>query len=63
MHTLGRRSLVAAADIPSGTLITTGMLVTKRPGYGIAPKHIQLVVGRRATLDISYDDVITWEMV
>jgi len=63
MFTLGRRSLVATQDIPAGTLITAEMLVAKRPGYGIAPKHLELVVGRRASVDIESDDVITWEMV
>lgn len=63
MFTLGRRSLVATQDIPAGTTITAEMLVAKRPGYGIAPKHMKLVIGRRAATDIEYDDVITWEMV
>ncbi len=62
-YTLARRSLVATRDIPAGTLITAEMLVAKRPGYGIAPKHLELVVGRRATVDIEFDDVVTWEMV
>jgi sialic acid synthase SpsE len=35
----------------------------KRPGFGIAPKHLDLVVGRRATVDIEYDDILTWDMV
>ena len=63
MFKLGRRSLVAAADIPAGTVITAEMLVAKRPGYGIPPKHLELVVGRRAAVDVECDDVITWEMV
>ncbi len=63
MFTLGRRSLVATRDIPTGTVITAEMLVAKRPGYGIAPKHIELVIGRRAASDIESDDVITWEML
>lgn len=63
MFRLGRRSLVAARDIPAGTAITADMLVAKRPGYGIAPKHLQLVVGRHAAIDIESDDVVTWEMV
>ena len=63
MYTLARRSIVAAVDIPAGTEITREMLTTKRPGYGIKPKELELVVGRRARVDIEYDDVITWEMV
>ena len=35
----------------------------QRPGFGIAPKHIDLVVGRHARVDIAVEDVITWEMV
>jgi sialic acid synthase SpsE len=49
--------------MPASTLITAEALVAKRPGYGIAPKHFELVVGRWAVVDIEGDDVITWEMV
>ena len=63
MYTLARRSIVAAADIPAGTEITREMLTTKRPGYGIKPKDLELLVGRSARVDIEFDDVITWEMV
>jgi sialic acid synthase SpsE len=63
MYTLARRSLIAATDIPAGTAITREMLTVKRPGYGIAPKHLDLVVGRVARRDIEFDDVVTWEMV
>ena len=63
MYTLARRSLIAATDIPAGTEITREMLTVKRPGYGIPPKQLELVVGREARVDIEFDDVITWEMV
>jgi sialic acid synthase SpsE len=63
MYTLARRSIIAAAGIPKGTTITAEMLTVKRPGYGIAPKHLELVVGREAKVDIEFDDVVTWEMV
>jgi N,N'-diacetyllegionaminate synthase len=63
MFRLARRSLIAARDIPAGTVISREHLVVKRPGFGIMPKHIDHVVGRRARTDIEQDDVITWEMV
>jgi sialic acid synthase SpsE len=63
MYQLARRSVVAAADIPAGTVITREMLTTKRPGYGIKPKDLELLVGRPARVDIEFDDVLTWEMV
>ncbi len=33
-------------DLPAGTTITREMITIKRPGYGIAPKHLDLVLGR-----------------
>jgi N,N'-diacetyllegionaminate synthase len=63
MYRLGRRSVVAAVKIPAGTTITRAMLTTKRPGYGIKPKYLELVVGRSARADIELDDVITWDML
>lgn len=63
MFDLARRSVVAAVPIPRGTLITREMLTVKRPGWGIRPKHIELVLGREAKVDIDEDEVLTWEMV
>lgn len=57
-----RRSLVAATDIKVGTKITSEMLTWKRPGTGISPKNIDLVVGRKALADIKEDDILTWEL-
>jgi sialic acid synthase SpsE len=63
MYANARRSVIAARDIPAGTVIAADMLTVKRPGYGIAPKHLDLVVGRTARVDIPFDEVVTWEMV
>src|SRR4029079_6440986 len=63
MYAKARRSVVAASDIPAGTLITTDMLTVKRPGHGVKPKYIELLVGRTARTDIEEDDVLTWDMV
>jgi sialic acid synthase SpsE len=63
MYRLARRSIVAAADIPSGSTISREQLTVKRPGFGIAPKHMDLVVGRTARVDIEEDDIVTWDMV
>jgi sialic acid synthase SpsE len=63
MYSLARRSIVAASAIPEGTTIAREHLTVKRPGYGIAPKHLALVVGRTARVDIDFDDILTWDMV
>jgi sialic acid synthase SpsE len=63
MYRLARRSLIAARPIPAGTRIEREHLVVKRPGYGIAPKDIDHVIGRIARVDIEADEVIVWEQV
>jgi sialic acid synthase SpsE len=63
MYTLARRSVIAACDIPAGTRIAREHLVVKRPGYGIAPKHIDHVVGRVARVHIAAEEAVTWEKV
>jgi N,N'-diacetyllegionaminate synthase len=63
MHQKARRSIIAACDISKDTLITREMLTIKRPGFGIAPKFLDIVVGRAARVDIEGDDIITWEMI
>lgn len=63
MYAKARRSVVAAADIPAGTVITREMLTVKRPGFGIKPRFIEAIVGRVAKRDIEEDDILTWEMV
>ena len=63
MYVKARRSIHAKVDIPRGMKITKNMLVVKRPGYGIKPKFIDMVVGREAKNDINEDEWITWDMV
>jgi len=58
-----RRSIVTAHDIPAGAAITRDMLTFKRPGTGIYPKFVDVVVGRTAKSDIPEDTVLEWSMV
>ena len=63
MYAKARRSVVAATRIPQGATITAEMLTVKRPGFGVKPKFIELLVGRIARRDIDEDDIVTWDMV
>jgi sialic acid synthase SpsE len=58
-----RRSVTSKVAIPRGSAITREMLTYKRPGTGISPRHLDMVVGRVARQDIPEDTTITWEMV
>lgn len=63
MARLGRRSIIAGVNIPKGTRLTEDMVTIKRPGYGIEPKFLGIVIGREARRDIEKDDIITWEII
>jgi sialic acid synthase SpsE len=57
----GRRSIHAVQDIPKGAAITPDMVVILRPGTGLLPKFLDVVIGRRAAVDIASQEPITWE--
>jgi len=58
-----RRSIHAKIDIPKGVKIRKDMLIVKRPGYGIKPKFIDVIVGKKAKVDVEEDDWITYDMI
>lgn len=58
-----RKSIVAVADIPKGVVITRDMIDIKRPGYGIPPKYIELIVGRTVVKHIEAEEVIIWNVI
>lgn len=58
-----RKSIVAVTDIKKGETITREMISYKRPGTGIPPKFLDIVIGRKARTNIKYDDIIKWEMI
>jgi len=54
-----RRSIVARVDIPAGAVIVEDMLDIKRPGNGVEPKFIDLLIGRKVKVAIKQDEIIT----
>lgn len=56
-----RKSLVLTKDVKAETVITRDSVDIKRPGYGIAPKYYEQVLGRRAARDLQAEDVLEWE--
>lgn len=53
------KSLVARVDIPAGTLVTADMLTCKSPGYGLKPRMLPAVIGKKVKVDLPVDTVIT----
>jgi len=56
-----RRSVVARKNISRGSKITADMVTLKRPGNGIKPELIDIVIGRTAKSNIAGDELVTWE--
>ena len=60
---VARKSLVAARAIRAGERLTAELLTVKRPGTGIPPGELSLVLGRKVLRDLAADEVIDWTAV
>jgi N,N'-diacetyllegionaminate synthase len=56
-----RRSVVAARDLETGTILELSDLICKRPGTGIAPPYSELLVGRKLVRSLIEDEPIQWK--
>lgn len=57
------RSLYVSADIKKGELFTPDNIKSVRPGYGLAPKYFDHIIGKRAKKDLKYGDALRWEYI
>jgi sialic acid synthase SpsE len=57
-----RRSLILNKGKSKGEVITTDDIDIKRPGNGIAPEFLDLVLGKKLITDVKEDEVLLWEM-
>ena len=58
-----RRSIFVVRDIKSGELLSDENIRCIRPGYGLAPKYLPDVIGRRASRFVSRGTPLDWSMV
>ncbi|MDN5328053.1 MAG: hypothetical protein PWP03_691 [Candidatus Woesearchaeota archaeon] len=58
-----RRSLVATRIIQKGEIINKDDITWKRPGTGIPPKFIDLVIGGRALDNIEEDEILSFDKI
>lgn len=58
-----RRSLYAVQDIAAGQPFTPENVRSIRPGYGLAPKHLPDVLGKRAARAIARGTPLDWGLI
>ena len=55
-----RKSVVLSRNVNAGERLTEQDIAVKRPGYGIAPKYFEQIVGRTVAMNMEKDTVLTW---
>jgi N-acetylneuraminate synthase len=58
-----RRSLYAVQNIPAGGILTAENVRSIRPGYGLPPKHLPDVLGKRAGRAIARGTPLNWSLL
>jgi len=60
---MARRSIIAAVDIAAGEPFSRKNLKIARPGHGIHPRYLDIIVNRKAKSNIEKESVLTWDMI
>jgi pseudaminic acid synthase len=58
-----RRSLYVTEDMKPGDCLTVGNLRAIRPGLGLAPKYLSLLLGKRVNRQIAKGTAFNWSML
>ena len=57
------RSLFVVKDMRAGEVFTEENIRSIRPGYGLPPKYLKDVLGKRTTQDIKKGTPLSWELI
>lgn len=58
-----RRSLYFVKDLKAGGVITADAVRSVRPGFGLAPKHIDDILGRRLNIDVTANTPVSSKFI
>ena len=57
-----RRSLYFVTDIKAGEVVRPDHIRSIRPGYGLAPKHLDAIIGKKLKVDVERATPVTWDV-
>lgn len=58
-----RRSLYVVKDVKAGEVLSTENLRAIRPGYGMPPKYLSVMLGHRFAKDVQKGTAMTWDLL
>jgi N-acetylneuraminate synthase len=58
-----RRSLYVCEDLKAGDILTSRNLRAIRPGYGLPPKYIDQLIGKRVTKTVKRGTPMSWDLI
>ncbi|UCE31406.1 MAG: pseudaminic acid synthase [Burkholderiales bacterium] len=58
-----RRSLYVTRDLAAGERLTPESVRAIRPGFGLAPKHLDAVLGRRVSRAVTRGTPLGWDLI
>ncbi len=58
-----RRSLFVTSEMKEGEIFTALNVRSIRPGYGLLPRYLEQVLGRRAVCDIEKGTPLGWDLI
>lgn len=58
-----RRSLYFVKDVKKGEVITEAHVRSIRPGFGLHPRHLKELIGKRVTRDVKQGEATNWDFI
>lgn len=58
-----KRSIYFSKDLKKGDILTRDNIKVIRPGYGLAPKYIDYLIGKKIKKDIKKGTPVSWDLI
>lgn len=57
-----RRSIYVSKDLKAGDILTQDNLKVVRPGYGLQPKYLEIILGKRVSKGVEKGTPVDWDV-